>query len=79
VAGGTPPALAAQRATTELLKETLPKLSRLAILWQDASNPYTASVLKGRAAAAGAAQVLLQSVDFPPSERPRLLESGQRI
>jgi putative ABC transport system substrate-binding protein len=106
VAGGTPAAMAARRATTaipivmvvaadpvaaglvaslgrpegnvtgltrispelagkrlELLKESLPKLSRLAVLWHDASNPFTASLLKGTGVAAGAARLELQSVE----------------
>jgi putative tryptophan/tyrosine transport system substrate-binding protein len=55
------PELAGKRL--ELLKETLPKLSRVAVLWHDASNPATASLLQGTHVAAEAAKLGLQSVE----------------
>jgi putative ABC transport system substrate-binding protein len=55
------PELAGKRL--ELLKETLPKLSRVAILWHDASNPATASLLQGTHVAATRAKLGLQSVE----------------
>jgi putative ABC transport system substrate-binding protein len=47
----------------ELLKESVPTVSRVAILWHDASNPNTASMLREARAAAGKLRLHLESLE----------------
>jgi putative ABC transport system substrate-binding protein len=56
------PELAGKRL--ELLKEAFPQISRVAVLWHDASNPFTASQLKQLKAAATTLGVSVQSLEL---------------
>jgi putative ABC transport system substrate-binding protein len=56
----------------EVLKEALPKLSRVAVLW-NAANPYKAYDLKEVQAVAGALRVTLQTL---PVRRPEDLDEA---
>jgi putative ABC transport system substrate-binding protein len=64
----------------ELLKELLPEISRVAVLW-NAANPYSALVFKETAGAARTLEVELQSVEVrEPADIDAALEAatGQR-
>ena len=56
------PVLAGKRL--ELLKEAFPRVSRVAVLWHDLSNPYTASQLRELRAGASVLGVSLQSLEL---------------
>jgi putative ABC transport system substrate-binding protein len=65
----------------QLLKELLPKLSRVAVLW-NAANPYSALVFKETVGAAQTLEIELQSLEIrEPADIDAALEAatGQRV